>query len=263
MSTASPAAARTPDPDRLGTYNWALRTQGRMGRRERANALAHVAMLNLRTVRGFAQLARGRRAPGAAAIDVDMFVPPDSRLARAAEEACAEQSPGIAAHSYRTWVFGHALAQLDGFALDPELFYCAALIHDWGIGSITPGQDFTIRGAQRAIRCAHDAGLSEETGLILADAITIASNPSMDPAVDGIGAYIAVGAMVDGGLRLWDLSPQNVDRVLAKYPRGKGFKRELAGLIRAEARATRGSRFSLYARCGMPLLIMAAPYRDS
>jgi hypothetical protein len=251
------------DPDRVGTFGWTVRSGGRLSRRERAHALAQIAILNLQAVRGFAQLARGRRARGADAIDVDLFIPPDSRLAREAEEACAEQSAGIAAHSYRTWTFGHALAQLDGAALDPELFYCAALIHDWGIGSITKGQDFTIRGAERAIQCARDAGLPQDAALTLADAVTIAANPGMDLAVDGIGAYVAAGAMVDGGLRLWDISRENVDRVLAKHPRGEGFKRELAGLIRAEARAVPGSRFALYARCGMPLLILAAPLPDS
>jgi hypothetical protein len=255
----SPAATPTADPNRVGTYSWAVRTGGRLTRKERARALAQIAVLNVHAVRRFAQLARGRRAPGADAIDVDTFLPPDSRLAREAEEACAEQSPGIAAHSYRTWMFGHTLAQLDGVALDPELFYCAALIHDWGIGSITRGQDFTIRGAERAIQCAHDAGLAQDAALTLADAITIAANPGMDPAVDGIGACVAVGAMVDGGLRLWDVSRENVDRVLGKHPRGKGFKRELAGLIRAEAQAVPGSRFALYARCGMPLVILATP----
>jgi len=210
-------------------------------------------------MRGFTKLALGCRTRGAAAIDLDKFVPPDSRLAREAEEACAEQSPGIAAHSYRAWLFGQALAQLDGRPLDPELFYCASLIHDWGIGSITPGQDFTIRGAERAIRCAGDAGLPHAAAMTLADAITFAANLSMDPATDGIGAYVAAGAMVDGGLRLWDISRPNVDRVLAQHPRGKGFKRELAGLIRAEAKAVPGGRFSLYSRCGMPLLILAAP----
>jgi hypothetical protein len=247
------------DPDRVGTYSWTLRTGGRLTRQERARALGHVALLNVRVVRGFTKLALGRRNPGASAIDLEKFVPPDSRLAREAEEACAEQSPGIAAHSYRAWLFGQALAQLDGTSLDPELFYCASLIHDWGVGSITAGQDFTIRGAERAIRCANHAGLSDTEAMTLADAITFAANPSMDPITDGIGAYVAAGAMVDGGLRLWDISRPNVERVLAQHPRGKGFKRELAGLIRAEAKAVPGGRFSLYSRCGMPLLVLAAP----
>jgi hypothetical protein len=56
--------------------------------------------------------------------------------------------------------------------------------------------------------------------------------------------------MVDGGLRLGDVSRANVDRVLAKHPRGKGFKHELARLIRAEARGVPDSRFALYARWG-------------
>jgi hypothetical protein len=250
----------SPARDRVGTYAWTLRTGGRLSRRERARLLGRVAILNLEAVRGFTQLARGRRAAGAAEIDVDSFLAPDSRVAREAELACAEQSPAIAAHSYRSWMFGRALAELDRRSLDPELFYCAALIHDYGIDSTTPGQDFTIRGAQRAVRCAQDAGLGHDAEVALADAVTLAANPA-NP-VEGIGAYVAAGAMVDAGVRLWDISRDNVDRVLAKYPRGPGFRRELADLIRAEARAVPGSRFALYARCGFPLVVMAAPLPD-
>ncbi|MEK6326999.1 MAG: hypothetical protein AABM66_05650 [Actinomycetota bacterium] len=51
------------------------------------------------------------------------FEPPDSRLARDAERACAEQPDSIAQHSYRTWMFGLALAAVDRVELDRELFY--------------------------------------------------------------------------------------------------------------------------------------------
>jgi hypothetical protein len=63
-----------------------------------------------------------------------------SRLAREAEAACAEQTDLIAAHSYRTWMFGTALAREE---LDRELFYCAALVHDWGATKPVAGEDFT------------------------------------------------------------------------------------------------------------------------
>jgi hypothetical protein len=60
-----------------------------------------------------------------------------------------------------------------------------------------------------------------------------------------LGCYVQWGAMVDGaGLRLWDISKANVDAVLTAHPRGIDFKRELAALISAEARAVPGGRFA-------------------
>ena len=60
-----------------------------------------------------------------------------------------------------------------------------------------------------------------------------------------------MGAMVDGaGLRLWDISKENVRTVLGAHPRTAGFKADLAGLMRAEAQAVPGGRFSLLVKCG-------------
>ena len=69
--------------------------------------------------------------------------------------------------------------------------------------------------------------------------------------------------MADGaGLRLWDISPDNVRAVLEAHPRGAGFKRELADLIRAEAAVVPGGRFALLVRCGVPLAVRLAPFAD-
>ena len=64
----------------------------------------------------------------------------------------------IAGHSYRTWMFGLALAALDRAEIDRELFYCAALLHDYGIAEPTPGRDFTLGGADRLLACADRPG---------------------------------------------------------------------------------------------------------
>jgi len=86
-------------------------------------ALAALAVGQLENAVGRAKLVLGRLPAGAGDIDVTAFVPPDSRLAREAEAACAEQPTVIAAHSYRTWMYGLALAAVNGAQLDRELFY--------------------------------------------------------------------------------------------------------------------------------------------
>lgn len=212
---------------------------------------------------GRAKLALGRLPAGAADIDASAFAPPDSKLAREAEQACAEQPGWVAGHSYRTWMFGLALAALDRSDLDPELFYCASLLHDYGIVEPQPGRDFTLGSAERALACADAAGVGTERGEAIADGICVHTTPGVRIDRDGAtGCYVQWGAMTDvAGLRLWDVSPGNREEVLRRHPREPSFKRDLTAAVRAEAAAVPGGRFSLLTRCGFPLAIRLAPFK--
>jgi hypothetical protein len=213
---------------------------------------------------GRTKLLLGRVPAGAAAIDVAAFSAPDTALAREAQEACEEQPAWIAGHSYRTWLFGGMLAALDRVQLDDEQFYCAALLHDHGIAQTVPGQDFTLRSADRVIACAARAGADQSVGEAIADAVCVHMTPGVTVERDGaVGCYVQAGAMVDGGgLRLADIAPDNREAVLARHPRGAGFKDEFANAIRREARAVPAGRFALLARLGFPLVIRLAPLHD-
>jgi hypothetical protein len=256
--------APTPNPTRLGGLEWVRSTGGRLTAAERRRLLGAIAIGQFENLAGRVRLRLGRLPDGARDIDVCSFEPPDSRLAREAEAACAEQPEAIAGHSYRTWMFGLALAALDGESLDRELFYCASLVHDFGISPSVAGRDFTLGGADRALECAAAAGLPDADGDLIADAICVHSTPGIRLDQDGtLGCYLQMGAMVDGaGLRMWDISPQNVRAVLKDHPRGADFKHELAALMRAEARAVPGGRFSLLVKCGVPSAVGLAPFDD-
>jgi hypothetical protein len=253
-----------PDFERLGGLAWTRRTGGRLSSGERRRLLGEIAKGQAENLLGRVKLALGRLPAGARVVDVRTLEPPDSRLARDAEAACAEQPDSITAHSYRTWMFGLALAAVDQVELDRELFYCASLLHDYGIAEPTPGRDFTLGGAERTIDCATEAGIESERGEVMADAICVHTTPGVRVDRDGpLGCYIQWGAMVDGGgLRIWDIAPGNVKEILRRHPRGSGFKGELASMMRAEAEAVPGGRFSLLVRCGVPLAVRFAPFDD-
>src|SRR5512132_561939 len=112
---------RVPDPRRLGGLEWARRTNGLLTAAERRRLLGEIAKGQAQNLLGRAKLTLGRLPAGAHSVDACSFQPPVSRLAREAEEACAEQPAALAGHSYRTWMFGLALAAVDGTALDPDL----------------------------------------------------------------------------------------------------------------------------------------------
>jgi hypothetical protein len=239
-------------------------TGGRLSGAERRRLLAAIAVGQVENLLGRARLSLGTLPNGARDIHVRSFAPPDSRLAREAEAACAEQPEAIAGHSYRTWMYGLALATLDDVRLDRELFYCAALVHDFGISPPVPGRDFTLGGADRALACAAAAGLPEAEGDLVADAICVHTTPGITPDRDGaLGCYVQMGAMVDGaGLRMWDISPENIRAVLETHPRSAEFKHDLASLMRAEARAVPGGRFSLLVKCGVTVAVRLAPFEN-
>jgi hypothetical protein len=211
---------------------------------------------------GRAKLALGRLPAGAASVDLDTFDVPDSLFAREAEQACAELPQALVGHSYRTWLFGRALAAVDGRELDVELFYCGALLHDHGIAQPTVQRDFTLASVDRTLACATAAGVAEERAEVLADAICVHTTPGVQIDRDGpLGCYLQWGAMVDGaGLRMWDVAPVNVSEVLRRYPR-VDFKRQLVAMIRAEATAVPKGRFGLLVRCGLPLAVRTAPFK--
>ena len=252
-----------PDPQRLGGLAWVRRTGGNLSRPERRRLVIAIAVGQWQNAVGRVKLALGQIPAAAARVDVHGFRVPDSGFARQAEEACAELPPTLQGHSYRTWLFGRALAAIDGHELDDELFYCGALLHDYGIVSPTANRDFTLGSVERMLSCANAAGLDNERADLLADGICVHTTPGVKVDTDGsIGCYLQWGAMVDGaGLRVWDLAPRNVEEVLRRYPRGD-FKRELIDMMRAEAAAVPRGRFGLLVRCGLPLAVRMAPFNS-
>lgn len=233
-----------PDPNRIGGLGWTRRTRGALTSAERRKLLVAVARGQAANAAGQLKLRLGRAPRGAE----QMPDPPDTAFARDVQEACDQQPAPIVAHSYRTWAFGWALAALDGESdrLDPEAYWCAALLHDAGLEQPVAGEDFTLRSAAAAIECADRHG--RDDGESIADGITVHATPGATVARDGaIGTYIQAGAMLDlGGLRLWDASPRLLTAVQTRWTPG-----DMLPFVRAEARAVPEGRFAFMGRCGL------------
>jgi hypothetical protein len=152
---------------------------------------------------------------------------------REAESAAREQGAALAGHGYRTWILGHALARQDRRALDPELFYVAALLHDAGIVRVVAGEDFTIRSARVVSEVAarvrpEDSSLATS----LADSVVAHATP-------GLGSEIAFRA----------------------HPANDVFG-VVAASITAEARAVPRGRFAVLRRSGMSFMVRFSPNRQ-
>lgn len=247
-----------PDPNRIGGFDWTQRTKGRLTRRERLHLLGSV----VNSQRDYLLHRLRRDRPSATPRPGEREIrPPDSLFAREVEVAAAEQNPVIRTHSYRSWIFGRALADVDGVSVDEELLFAGTLLHDHGIDPVVAGEDFTLRSARRATECARAADLDRERTATLADAITVHTTPGISVEHDGaLGYYIQNGALVDiAGNRIWDLSATLIDDTLARYDR-RGFTRGLGGHFTAEAKAVRGGRFSMLRSCGFVPFMYTAPF---
>ncbi|RNL81259.1 phosphohydrolase [Nocardioides marmorisolisilvae] len=248
--------------ERIGSLAWTRRTQGTLSKAERRTLLVAIAKGQGQYVAGRLRLLTGRVPVSARDLVAGQFTAPDSAFARAAEEAALEQSPAVLGHGYRTWLFGHGLAALDGVTLDPEIFYVASLLHDYGIEPVVSGQDFTLRSADRAIRVAEDAKVGAAVADEVAGAITVHASPGANVADDGAaGTYVQLGAMFDlAGMRAGDLPRAFRQGVIAAHPRD-GVTAAITALITQESKAVPDGRFALLHRCGLSALIKASPHR--
>jgi hypothetical protein len=252
---------RSTDP--IGSIRWTERTGGVLTPRECLTLAPALLRGELSIIAGrLAMMLRihsGRRS----SVDPASLVPPDSALARDAEVAAQDLlTPALRNHSHRAYTWGAALAALHGVTFDRELLYLAALFHDTGIPSPVPHVDFTVRSAAVAREFTDNHGVPAHNRELVANAIAMHHTPGVG-LDSGAEAYLlSSGASVDVfGLRSNEIPDAVRQRVIQEYPR-LGFKREFAGLLRAEAKQVpRGRAWYLHRFALSDLSIRLAPFR--
>jgi hypothetical protein len=228
------------------TCEWAVATGGALSDPQRIAIKRAIRRGYLDIVLGLA------RWPFRKVAAVEPPNPPDSRLAREAEEAAKDQGPAVAGHGYRTWFLGAALAAGDGRGIDGELLYVASLLHDAGLVTAVSGEDFTIRSA-RSIEavCRKVHPNDAELPVTLGDAVVAHATPGLTLEQDPLGFYIQAGAMADlGGMRMWDLPKGYLRSAYEAYP-ANGVHSAVSNLLTAEAGAVPLGRFAQLHRAGV------------
>ena len=164
---------------------------------------------------------------------------PDTTTALEAASLLRAQAPGVlAAHCYRTYLFGAALGTRDRLNWDPELLFISAMLHDLGLTDFLGGDGpFEQRGATAAQTWLIDHGWPQDRASVVATAIRMHMDVGRAGKERPEVALLHFGAAADvTGMRLEDIHPRTVEEVLASHPRD-GFGRYFAEKIRAEARA--------------------------
>jgi HD domain-containing protein len=250
--------------DRIGSIEWTERTGGVLTARECASLAGPLVRDELRIAAGLLAMALRRHSGGRSTVDPAALVPPDSSMARDADVAARDLlSPVLLNHSHRAFMWGSAIAALQGITFDRELLFVASMFHDTGLPSLVPHVDFTVRSAELAREFTARHGVPADGRELVANAIALHHTPGVGVEFGAEAFLLSAGAGVDVfGLRS-DEVPDAVRRsVIHEFPR-LGFKREFSRLWRAEARRVpRGRAWFLHRFALTDLSIRLAPFRD-
>jgi hypothetical protein len=197
--------------------------------------------------------ALGLRASSLARFELARLQVPDSAASREAERLCAEAPTTIANHSHRSYVWGAILATHDRIRYDVELLYIGALLHDIGFAESQRTRDgqpccFTLTGANAALDLGARSGWDEQRREALAEAITLHLNLHVGREHGPEAQLLYAGTRLDAtGFRYWDLDPETVAAVLARYPR-LAMKDVFVEMMEKQAEGSPGSRAHFYTR---------------
>jgi hypothetical protein len=250
----------------IGTRDWARATGGRLSISERLRLLARglPALISRMAPRRRRQTGLDREALSGVELPER---PPDSRVAREAEELCREVSSAtLLNHCLRTYVWGSLLGQRDGLDRDDELLYIACMLHDLGLTERYAHRDpdmhcFAVEGAWAAERFLGELGWDETRTVRVGEAICLHINPEVG-IEHGVEAHLLFrGAGYDVIGRQFGAIPRPTrESVLARHPR-LDMKAEFIAAMRGESATRPGSRVRQYCRFGGFLRwIEAAPF---
>lgn len=224
------------DDTTVGTAPWVHRTAGRLSPAERRALLRPMAHTHVQNAVGRMRLTVGMHPGRNAYLPPARLVPPTTTLTRAAEQCARRLLPvPLLNHSYRTYVFGRALGEIEGRDVDTELLFAGALMHDTGLVNPTGEADFTLASSRLALQVAQDVGLSTAATETLRTAITMHYTPGFTADAGDVAYLLAAGAAADAvGLRVWELPPAVVAEAVREHPR-TDFKSVFAQAFRQEA----------------------------
>lgn len=254
----------TDDSTTPGSASWLEQTSGWLTPAERRALLAPLIRDHARNLIGRLALAAGLHAGRHATVAPARLVPPDTDLTRAAEDRARGILPvALLNHSYRTYTFGRALAELEGINVDSDLLFAAAMLHDVGLVHPTGDADFTLVGSRLARDVAEHVGLSTAATRTLRTAITMHHSPGVRLSVGPVAYLLSAGAAVDVvGLRAWDLPNDTLTAALRAHPRAD-FKTAFTAAFRREAaRVPHGRARFLHRYGAFAAAIRFAPFDE-
>ncbi|MCS5716120.1 cyanamide hydratase [Herbiconiux sp. CPCC 205716] len=187
---------------------------------------------------------------------------PDTPAARAALEVARRfHSPAFVNHGVRSYLWAAAAARSEGLAVDDELLFVSAALHDLGLEPAFDSHTlpFEEAGGLVAWVFAAGAGWTEERRDRAAAIIVAHMADAVDPAVDAEGYLLEIATALDISGRnpeAWDAEFRA--EVLEAYPR-LDLVGEFTGCIVDQAERKPGSTAAAAVAAGLPARLAANP----
>jgi hypothetical protein len=141
-------------------------------------------------------------------------------IARAMDYARTNSEPFLFNHAVRSWLFAVRLGQLQGVPHDAEVVAVGTLLHDLGLtNSFTGPKRFEIEGADAARGFAREQGLDDCRLQLIWDSIALNSTPSIGLYKEAEVALCTAGIGVEFGFQYDRIAPNEMERILAAFPR--------------------------------------------
>lgn len=247
---------------KIGDYAWMQKTGGRLSFKEKLK-LIHQTLLP--SIRGRLEMLRPSQQTHVD-IDFEKIQLPDSALIRHAVDVLDDQEDvHLAHHSWRSYYWGAAFAQIKDQEFDAETLLCAALYHD--IGLIKPGDlhpphhchCFTYTSADYFDKQAQIFNYDEVKKNIVKDAICMHMNGFLDKSQGAEVQLLQLGTACDVIGQHYTQLPQSYRyTVHSHYPRD-GFTEVFSNLMVEQSHLYPSSRTALLQKLGLNLMLKANP----
>jgi hypothetical protein len=247
--------------EEVGTLEWARRTNGILGSGERARFIARVVFKTSVAGPRLMAMRAGVRGGG---IDPSELTPPDTPAMHAVVDACADLGPAVVEHSYRSYLYGRALAQVEGVEVDEEELFAGAMFHDYGFPQMETLTDrcFTLVGADGALEVLGGQGWDQPRCETVAESVTRHLNPEVPLEQGAVQHFVHDGVILDVvGLRAWELDADGIERVRERHPR-HGFNRIAGTSLKGHGKRVPGCRAAALYAAGFGFGLKLSPWND-
>jgi hypothetical protein len=141
-------------------------------------------------------------------------------IARAMDYARSWSEPFLFNHAVRSWLFAVRLGQLQEIPNDPEVVAVGSLLHDLGLTPCCTGpKRFEVEAADAARDFARDQGLDDRRVQLVWDSVALNSTPSIGLHKEAEVALCTAGIGVEFGFQYDRIPPQEMQSILAAFPR--------------------------------------------
>jgi hypothetical protein len=247
---------------KVGTVQWVEQSNGKLSLKHRLSMLAQAVSAKVAAKRRIEKGIKRRN------LEVDEILPPDSAIAMEALSICRESSaPFLFHHCLRSYFWARLLDE-NNQAFDDEALFVALMLHDMGLTERYRLQDgeqrcFTLVGARMADELARRHDWTDKRANLMANAITLHLNVTVDPAQGKEACMVRAGSGADvAGLGLDQLHSDQIHTVCRHYPR-LGMKQNIHRLLQQESQSHPDCRAAfLMHRLGFTELISQASMFD-